>query len=336
MSKEEIESRRAAFRDGSSGTDDSPGFDRRAFWRRTGVVLGALTAAESGPASAQARALLFKISLAEWSLNRALFGGDLDHLDFPATARALGIEAVEYVNQFFFDKAEDRAYLAEMKNRCDSEGVRSLLIMCDSEGSLGAADSAERRDSVERHFKWADAAQFLGCHSIRVNAHSEGTFEEQQKLVADGLSQLVEFAAARNLDVIVENHGGLSSNGQWLAGVMALVDHPRCGTLPDFGNFGTSGGENYNPKEPPYDRYLGVQEMMPWAKGVSAKSYSFDAAGDEELIDFERMLRIVLDAGYRGWIDIEFEGSTMPEHEGILATKALLERVRAVLEPDYR
>nr|WP_243664758.1 TIM barrel protein [Rhodothermus marinus] len=190
----------------------------------------------------------FRISLAQWSLHRAIFGGKLDALDFPVVARReFGIEAVEYVNQFFFDRARDRAYLGELKRRAEGEGVRSLLIMCDREGRLGDPDPARRRQAVENHYKWVEAARFLGCHSIRVNAASEGSYEEQQKLAADGLRQLVEFAAEHELNVLVENHGGLSSNGAWLAGVIRMVDHPRCGTLPDFGNWRVDEDTWYDP-----------------------------------------------------------------------------------------
>jgi sugar phosphate isomerase/epimerase len=273
---------------------------------------------------------LFRISLAEWSLHRALWAGELTNLDFPrVTRQEYGIEAVEYVNQFFRDHAEDRAYLQDLKTRCEGEGVQSLLIMCDGVGRLGAADDAERTAAVEGHYSWVAAAKFLGCHSIRVNAASEGTFEEQRDRAADGLRRLTEFAAAEEMNVLVENHGGLSSNGAWLASVMRQVDHPRCGTLPDFGNFRVTPEEWY-------DRYRGMEELMPFAKAVSAKASDFDENGNVVETDFRRVLRIVLDAGYRGFVGIEYEGSGLSEPDGIRATKALLERVRAELEPDYR
>lgn len=268
---------------------------------------------------------LFRISLAQWSLHRTLFDGKLDHLDFAKTARqTYGIEAVEYVNQFFAGKAKDMDYLKEMKTRAEGEGVRSLLIMCDGEGRLGDPDAEKRRQAVENHYKWVEAAQFLGCHSIRVNAASEGSYEEQMKLAADGLRQLVIFGAEHGLNVIVENHGGLSSNGQWLSGVMKQVDHPRCGTLPDFGNFRIQGEEWY-------DRYRGVTELMPYAKAVSAKSHDFDEAGNETHTDYLRMMKIVLAAGYNGYVGIEYEGGGLSEHEGILATQKLLLRCREAL-----
>jgi sugar phosphate isomerase/epimerase len=272
--------------------------------------------------------LLFKISLAEWSLNRTLFGRELENLDFPTTAKQVyGIDAVEYVNQFFKDKAEDRSYLTELKRRADDNGVRSLIIMCDGEGALGDPDDQARAQAVENHYRWVEAAKFLGCHSIRVNARSTGSPEEQRKLAVDGLRRLTEFAAERAINVIVENHGGISSNGEWLASVMRAVDHPRCGTLPDFGNFRISEGEEY-------DRYKGVAELMPFAKGVSAKSNEFDENGNERHTDYVRMMRIVLDAGYRGYVGIEYEGE-ISEPDGIRATKALLETTRDQLVDEY-
>jgi sugar phosphate isomerase/epimerase len=220
------------------------------------------------------------------------------------------------------DKARDEKYLGELRQRCRDHGVHSVLIMCDREGALGDPDEAKRKQAVENHHKWVDAARFLGCHSIRVNAQSSGAFEEQMKLAADGLSQLAEYGAKHDVNVIVENHGGLSSNGAWLAGVMKRVANKRCGTLPDFGNFRVS-------KDEEYDRYKGVAELMPYAKGVSAKSHDFDEAGEETHTDYRKMLKIVMDAGYRGRIGIEYEGSKLPELDGILATKKLLEKVRA-------
>lgn len=283
----------------------------------TGLSAGACVAgAPRGP--------LFRLSLAEWSFHRALFGRSgppMTNLEFPRAARELGFEGVEYVNAFFKDKAGDEAYLRELAKVVAGEGIVSLLIMCDGEGALGDADAAARARAVGNHHRWVDAARALGCHSIRVNAQSSGTRDEQQRLAADGLRALTEYAAARDLNVLVENHGGLSSDGAWLAGVMRRVDHPRCGTLPDFGNFRLG-------PEQEYDRYRGVSELMPFAKAVSAKSHDFDAHGDETHTDYRRMLRIVVDAGYHGFVGVEYEGDGLPEREGVVATRRLLERVR--------
>ena len=259
---------------------------------------------------------LFRISLAHWSLNRKFFSGELDNLDFAKTTRSLGIDGVEYVNQFFMDKAKDMAYLREMKNRAENEGVQSILIMCDNEGALGAPDEEERKKAVENHYKWVDAAKFLGCHSIRVNGYSTSDYEESQKLVADGLSRLIEYADTQDINVIVENHGGYSSNAKWLVGVMKLVDHPRVGTLPDFGNFRISQDETY-------DSYEGVREMMPYAKGVSVKPQGYDANGNSIEIDLARMMRIVLDAGYHGYCGIEHG----PEGRELEAIRELNEKL---------
>lgn len=302
-------------------------YDRREFLKRTaGAAAGAgLAAFGMGPVAA-AKKPLFKISLAQWSLHRALFGKQLDNLDFAKTAKQeYGIDGVEYVNQFFKDKAQDQRYLAEMKKRAQDYGVESVLIMCDGEGALGDPDEAKRKQAIENHYKWVEAAKFLGCHSIRVNAQSQGTYEEQIERAADGLRRLTEFGADHGINVIVENHGKLSSNGDWLTTVIKKVGHPRCGTLPDFGNFNLGDGKQY-------DRYRGVEQMMPFAKGVSAKTHDFTANGAEAETDYWKMMKIVLAAGYHGRVGIEYEGSTLSEPEGIRKSKALLEKVRAELQ----
>jgi sugar phosphate isomerase/epimerase len=291
-------------------------------------------AGQKSAAASSSDSPLFTISLAEWSLHKALFGKQLDHLDFPKTAKNdYGIDAIELVNQFFMDKAKDMNYLQEFKSRADGEGVKIMLIMCDSEGRLGDPDPQKRAQAVENHYKWADAAKFFGCHSIRVNAASEGSFEEQKKLAADGLARLTEYGAKQDLNVIVENHGGLSSNGEWLVGVMKLVNNPRCGILPDFGNFCVrfEGNAWETPCAEEYDRYKGVQEFMPYAKAVSAKSHEFNEAGEEIHTDYHRMMKIVVDGGYHGRLGIEYEGDNLNEPDGIRSTKKLLEKVREEL-----
>ena len=301
--------------------------NRREFVKQSSLAVGAMGAAVSVGCQSLAGGSsdsLYDISLAQWSLNRQFFGGKLNALDFAkVTKEDFGLNAIEYVNQFFKDKANDEAYLGQLKSRAADHGVKSLLIMVDGEGSLGHGDTAERNKAVQNHHKWANAAEFLGCHSIRVNAATtgNGSFEEKQKLAADGLRSLSEYGATLGLNVIVENHGGLSSNGFWLAGVMEIVDLPNCGTLPDFGNFNVGDGKWY-------DRYQGVTELMPFAKAVSAKSHEFDEKGDEVRTDYRRMMGIVLAAGYHGYVGIEYEGSKDDAYTGIKKTKQLLETVR--------
>ena len=291
--------------------------------RRTFVLnsaVGLATLHTTLPAALLSAAPPFRISLAQWSFHKALFAKQMDHLDFARVARRdYGIEAIEYVNSFFKDKAADASYLAEMNKRAKDEGVYQHLIMIDGEGALGDPDDTKRAKAVENHRKWLDAAKTLGCATIRVNAQSSGTPDEQERLAADGLRRLVEIAAPLKLNVIVENHGGLSSHGDWLVRVMKRVDHPRMGTLPDFGNF-------YE-----YDRYQAVGEMMPYAKAVSAKSHDFDAAGNETGIDYKRMMQIVLRAKFRSWVGIEYEGTVLPEPDGVKATLRLLQRLQTEL-----
>ena len=261
-----------------------------------------------------------RISLAEWSFHRAIRGGELEHLAFAERAKkGFGLEGVEYVNQFFAEKATDFAYLGEMRKRAEGAGVASLLIMIDGEGPLGAAEEPRRLEAIENHFQWIAAAAFLGCHAIRVNAEGSGSPEEQASQMADSLHRLAGIADGYGLDVIVENHGGLSSDGAWLAGVIKKADHPRAGTLPDLGNFQIGEGQVY-------DRYKGVAELIPFAKAVSAKSYDFDAQGNETTIDYFRMAKIAVDAKYAGWVGVEYEGERLPEPEGVKKTIELVKR----------
>ena len=263
----------------------------------------------------------FKISLAEWSLHRTLWGRDskMTNLDFPrVTKMNYGLDAVEYVSTFFMGKGEDTEYLTQLKDSCEKYGVKSLLIMVDAEGNLADTSLAARIKAVENHHKWVKAAKFLGCHSIRVNAAGRGTMGQTQAAAIDGLGRLSDYAADYGINVIVENHGGNSSYGKWLAEIMKEVNKPNCGTLPDLGNF-------YE-----YDRYQGVKELMPYAKGVSGKTYDFDEEGYETRVDYVKMMEIIAESGYEGYIDVEYEGNTLSEDEGI---KASIKMLKMVFEP---
>jgi sugar phosphate isomerase/epimerase len=294
--------------------------------------VSAAAAAGSFMTSTAAQTPPYRISLAEWSINRPLFAGTMQHLDFAKIAKGVGIDAIEYVNQFFKDKARDAAYLREMNARAHGEGVAQVLIMVDGEGNLGDPDAARRQASVENHYKWVDAAKTLGAHTVRVNGYSSGTAEEQMKLVADGMRRLVEYADPLGINIVIENHGGHSSNAKWLVQTIRLVNHPRAGTLPDFGNFRIAGPNRDNPdvKLESYDSYVGVAEMMPLAKGVSVKPRVWDATGTQSDIDLFRMMKIVVDAGYHGHAGIEY-GPEGGELEGIKKLRQDLESVRARL-----
>jgi len=289
----------------------------------------------------------FQISLAQWSLHKSFFGpalqnwdyfdklierapdsliqGVLDPTDFPSIAAGYGIYSIELVNTFYFTRAEDMEYWKGFKKKCEDAGVSVGLIMCDRLGDLGNADAEARKVAVENHYKWVEVAKFLGAHSIRVNAAGQGTAEEVAAHAAEGLASLGEYGASRGINIIVENHGGYSSDGQWLSGVMKKVGMDNVGTLPDFGNFCVEESPEGCKNE--YDRYKGVSELMPFAKGVSAKALDFDAEGNEVHTDFQKMMKIVKDSGFKGYVGIEFEGGQLSEDEGIKATKALLEKV---------
>jgi sugar phosphate isomerase/epimerase len=276
--------------------------------------------------------LFFEISLAEWSLHNALFKKEMTNLDFPVMARKeFGIGIVEYVNQFFKDKARDTTYLNELLMRCKDNGIKNHLIMIDGEGDLGSTTKAELDKAIEKHKQWVECAKYLGCATIRVNAAGKGTAEEVAKGAVEGLSRLGEYGASMGINVIVENHGGYSSNGKWLSDVMKQVNMKNVGTLPDFGNFCLTRKAGSWDCAEEYDRYIGVEELMPFAKGVSAKTHDFDAEGNDMLVDYIKMMKIVKKAKFKGYVGIEYEGSKTPEKEGIKKTKALLEKVGAMI-----
>lgn len=304
---------------------------RRQFLKNAAAFAAAATVAPSLLARPLASKPTLEISLAEWSFHKALFSGKMSNLDFPVVAKEkFGIGAVEYVNQFFKDKAEDHAYLSDLLRRCHDHGVKNHLIMIDGEGDLGAPDEQERKKAVEAHYKWIDAAKFLGCLTVRVNAFGKGTAEEVQKAAVDGLSRLGEYAQKVGLNVIVENHGSFTSNGEWLLSTIQQVKRKNVGILPDFGNFciRRDTGELYRGNcVEEYDKYKAVQAWLPVAKGVSAKTLDFDAAGNCVETDYDRMFKIIKASGFKGYVGIEYEGEKFGEEEGIRKTKALLDRV---------
>jgi sugar phosphate isomerase/epimerase len=277
-----------------------------------------------------------KISLAQWSLHRALEQGAIQAVDFAGIAKnTYGIDAVEYVNQFYTDHAKDERFWQEMEKRADDAGVKSLLIMVDNEGDLGNPIDLERKTAVENHYKWIDAAKILGCHSIRVNAFGQGNRSEIRAALISGLGMLAEYGAQANINVIIENHGLHTSDAPFMVEIIKKVNSPFLGTLPDFGNWCLDtqwGSTQDNRCTNVFDRYRGVADFLPFAKGVSAKSYAFDAAGNETIIDYPKMLRLVKDSSFEGHIGVEFEGEHMAEPDGIRATKALIEKVWADLD----
>ena len=283
--------------------------------------------------------LFFDIGLAQWSFNGALKSGMMNNLDFALVAKEkFNITTVEYVNQFFFDKAKDKKYLGEMLKRTEDNGIRNYLIMIDDEGDLGDTDKNKRNLSVENHKKWVEAAKFLGCDHIRVNAQGYGSEEEVSKNASESLSALGEFSDPYGIDIIVENHGGYSSDANWLVNVIKNTGKKNVGTLPDFGNFCVKKNQNLSDWGATsdecsyeYDKYLGVKQMLPYARSISAKSYSFDNNGNSIEIDYFRMLKIIKESGYNGYISIEYEGDGHSEEEGIKLTQELLVRAGSLI-----
>jgi len=270
-----------------------------------------------------------KISLAQWSLNRSFNAGKLDPLNFASIAKtSYDLDAVEYVNEFYMEHGSDEAFWRDMRQRASQAGVKSLLIMVDDEGDLGVSDDGARRIAVENHFKWVNAASILGCHSVRVNAFGEKDKEAYRAAILDGMGQLAEYAAQTNINIVIENHGLYSSDAKLITGIVEELSMSNFGTLPDFGNWCLSAkwGTTQGDCDREYDRYQGVREMLPYAKAVSAKSYNFNEKGEDRKIDYYKMLDMVKNSSYDGYIGIEYEGVELGEHEGILSTKALMEK----------
>lgn len=277
------------------------------------------------------------ISLAQWSLHKEFQSRALDPFDFASIAQeTYGINAVEYVNQFYVEQAKNSGYWKKMKQRCDDLGVSSQLIMVDNEGLLGDSSHTLRQEAVQNHFKWVEAAQILGCHSIRVNAFGQGPQDTLKAALIDGLGNLAAYAEKAQLHVLIENHGLFSSDADFILDIIKQVDNPYLGTLPDFGNWCLTAewgstdaekgcGEVYPPAE-------GIEKWLPFAKAVSAKSYDFDANGGQPLIDYPTLLQLVKNSGFNGYIGIEYEGQNVSPSEGIKATKALIERTWASLD----
>mgnify|MGYP000580501281 FL=1 len=304
--------------------------DRRKFITRSltaGAGLAFVNPAFGSFTSAQSATQSLEISLAQWSLHRKLFAGDMDHLDFARMSQGFGCVGLEYVNAFFKDKATDVSYLKEMNSRAEDHQQKNILIMIDGEGGLAEKNAKKRLVNIENHYKWVEAAQVLGCHSIRVNLSGGEDRLDAQKAGIDSLNRLAEFAKSYDVSVLVENHGGFSSDGNWLSNVMQNVSRENVGTLPDFGNFCIERKEQECISA--YDRYQGMSELMPFAKALSAKSHAFNEQGNETQSDFFRMIEIAKKSQYSGYVGIEFEGTMDSEEERIIKTKNLLDKAIA-------
>jgi sugar phosphate isomerase/epimerase len=326
--------------------------NRRTFIKNATIGAAGISLATSFPQLLHAEGkkdLFFKLAISQFSFASQFWTKQLDPLDFAAKSRELGITGLDYCSMFFADKAKDGAYLNHLKRRAADNGSYNLRIMVDGEGVLGDLNDSVRLKAVENHYKWMDAAATLGCPMIRVNVEGEGDKDAVAKAAADSLGRLIEFGRKQNIEVIVENHVGISCNAGWLAAVMKLMNSPHCGTLADFGNFcinrtkpETNDIAGYMKTKclEEYDRYKGIAELMPFAKGVHAKTHLFDANGNDTETDFYRMFKIIKDSGFKGWVSIEYEGGLLKmykpgspylgDYEGVAATKKLVEKAGAM------
>jgi len=298
---------------------------RRVFIRKTVMGTTALVTLPAMGCNPGRKEL--QISLAQWSLHRNFDDGTLDPADFATIAmEKYDIHAVEYVNNFYRDRVADETFWNQMKRRSSDAGVKNMVMMVDDEGDLGTADKQERMQSVENHYKWVHAANLLGCRTMRVNAFGDPDREIYRASIMDAMARLADYAAQSELNIAIENHGLFSSDAGLIAGIIKEVNRPNFGSLPDFGNWclsakwGTTQGEC----DRVYDRYKGVAELLPYAKAVSAKSYNFNEQGEDRKIDYYRMMKMVKESDYNGYIGVEYEGEEKSEHDGILLTKELM------------
>jgi L-ribulose-5-phosphate 3-epimerase len=298
---------------------------RRRFIRSSVLGATALAMNPLGAHSPKGKAL--QISLAEWSLHRSFGDGTLDPADFAAIAKeTYQLDAIEFVNGFYLKQAGDESFWNSMKVRSANAGVKNLVLMVDDEGDLGDAREKTRLQSVENHYKWVHAAKLLGCPTMRVNAFGDSDRETYRQAIIDGMSRLAAYAAKEDINIVIENHGLFSSDAALIAGIIREVNMPNFGSFPDFGNWCLSAkwGSTQGDCDRVYDRYQGVSELLPYAKAVSAKSYNFNEKGEDTTIDYYRMMKIVKESDYSGYIGIEYEGTQKSEHEGILITKELM------------
>ena len=300
---------------------------RRTFIRNSAIGATALVTTPLSAYSSQEKAL--QISLAQWSLHRSFQDGSLDPVDFASIAmERYKIDAIEFVNGLYPEKGSDESFWNKMKARSDDAGVKNLVMMVDDEGELGAASEKKRLQAVENHYKWVHAAKLLGCHSMRVNAFGDADREIFRMAIMDGMSRLADYAAESGINIVIENHGLFSSDAALIAEIIKEVNRPNFGSLPDFGNWCLSAkwGTTQGDCDKVYDRYQGVSELLPFAKTVSAKSYNFNEEGEDTKIDYYKMMKIVKESDYKGYIGIEYEGTKKSEHEGILITKELMKK----------
>lgn len=304
--------------------------NRRSFLQ-TGVLASA--ALLSAPhAMSWPRPTENKISLATWSIVRSHRAGVWKLPDVARICREdFGIDGIEYVTGFF--DSVNYGYLQSLNRQAEEHGVENVLIMVDGEGPMVAEEKSERMQAAINHRKWVDIAGYLGCHAIRCNAFGGGpTYDEDPDSIqraAESFSALVEYAREFEINIIIENHGGLSSDPRWLPDLCQAMDSNHFGLLPDYGN--------YNLDE--VNVYEAIDQAMPYAKGVSVKA-GWQPDGSHPQYDVERLLGISLESGYSGYWGIESglrrsrddapttaEGIRDDDWKAVMLTKQAIENV---------
>lgn len=257
--------------------------------------------------------------------------GPRDPMDFPRLARdAYGLEAIELEASLHYAHVRNDAYFARLRQQCDASGVRCVVISNMWEGNL-ASLQGQPEQTARNYHRWVDIAAIMGCRLLTVNVNARrGNRDLLAARAAEGLVALTSYSGPRGITVLVENHGWYSAYPPWLVGIMETVNSPFCKLSVDLGNFCTRW-DSGQCVEQQYDPYEGVALMMPHARHVSAKMLGFDERGNDVRTDYVRMLRIIRDAGYQGYIGIEYAGDQLSPDHGIRASLALLRRATSEL-----
>ena len=242
------------------------------------------------------------ISLAQWSLVDEVMKGEWKTLDFPRIAREdFGINGIEFVNTLF--EVPIASYLNRLKRNAEEYGVKMVLIMVDAEGETCTPSKEERKQTVINHRKWIDIAQYLGCHAIRTNCIGVKDIDKEEALKwsAETYNMMLEHSIPANISILIENHGGVSNDADWLVSLMKEVNSKYFGVLPDWRQPGSE-----------FDNVGFLEKTLPYAGGMSFRNQPSD-----ELT--AKMIKMTYDSGFRGWYGIESSG-----RENIIKSKELL------------
>ncbi len=275
--------------------------------------------------------MTIEIGLSTWSLHRHMgpikrqvvtdtgekhewteeYPEDVSLLDFAGFARKeYGLTHLELIQMSF--PSTEASYLKKLRSAVEAAEAVIENVPIDV-GDICELAPERRAEHVRNIKSWMDVAAAIGSRAVRVNTGPSREGSDALALAVESCKRLAEHADKLGLNVLIENHGGISSDPQLLKQLIESVSTERMGACPDFGGFDEA------------IRYDGLQKIMPLAKLVHAKSYAFDEHGEETAIDYARCMQIVKNSGFSGVLSIEYEGDGNAS-EGIKKTKELILR----------